>query len=47
MKKKIHALFFAAMVVVIGYLIVSTAAKHTEADNAALYQWWLNSSSRR
>ena len=39
MKEKLYALFFAAIVTVAGYIVVSTAAKHTALDNAALLQW--------
>ena len=41
MKNKLWALFFAVMMAVIGYIMVSTAAKHMELDNRALYQWRL------
>ena len=46
MKNKLWALFFAAMLAVIGYVMVSSAAKHTELDNRALYQWRLENAVR-
>ena len=39
MKKRLEALFFAVVIVVIGYIMVSTAASRTARDNAALIQW--------
>ena len=39
MKKRLEALFFAVVMAVIGYIMVSTAAKHTAVDNAAMLQW--------
>lgn len=39
MKEKLFALLLAILVGVVGYVAVSTAAKHTALDNAALYKW--------
>lgn len=39
MKEKFHAIFFAVVIAVIGYIMVSTAANHTARDNATLIQW--------
>ena len=39
MKKAFWAIFFALMVAIIGYTMVSTANKHTAKDNAAMIQW--------
>lgn len=39
MKKRLEAIFFAAVIAVIGYIMVSTAANRTAADTAALNQW--------
>ena len=47
MKKKLWAFFFAVMVAVIGYLMVSSAAKHTAQYEAELYQWRLNWADRK
>jgi hypothetical protein len=47
MKEKLYALFFAAMVAIIGYIMVSTAAKHTAADEANLRQYMMDTASKR
>lgn len=39
MKEKLFAILLAVIIGVIGYVAVSTAAKHTARDNAALYKW--------
>lgn len=39
MKEKLHAIFFAAVIAVMGYILVSSAAAHTARDTAELYQW--------
>lgn len=39
MKEKLCAIFLAVIVGIVGYIAVSTAAKHTAMDNAALYKW--------
>jgi hypothetical protein len=39
MKKFLEGIFFTAVIAVIGYIMVSTAAKHTALDNAAMLQW--------
>ena len=39
MRKALEGIFFAAVIAVIGYVMVSTAANHTARDNAALIQW--------
>ena len=39
MKEKLYAIFFAAAIAVMGYIMLSTAAAHTARDTAELYQW--------
>lgn len=39
MKEKLFALLLAILVGVVGYVAVSTAAKHTAVDNEALYRF--------
>lgn len=39
MKEKVCAVLFVVLIAVIGYIMVSTAAKHTALDNAAMIQW--------
>lgn len=45
MKEKLFALLLAVIAAVVGYVAVSTAAKHTAIDNAALYKWHVEHSA--
>lgn len=47
MKNKLWSLLFAILIAVMGYLMVSCAAKHTELDNRALMEWQINWADRR
>lgn len=47
MKEKLYAIFFAVVIAVIGYIMVSTAASHTAQDNAAMNQWLMDTAIRR
>ena len=40
--EKLWAVIFAVAIVVIGYIMVSSAAEHTQRDNDAMYQYRLN-----
>lgn len=37
MKEKLWTIFFAVLLAVVGYIMVSTAATRTELDHQALY----------
>lgn len=39
MKERIYAFIFAVIIAAAFYMMVTTAAKHTAIDNAAMIQW--------
>lgn len=39
MRNRVYAIILAVLVAAVGYVMVSTAAAHTERDNNALLQW--------
>ena len=47
MKEKLGAMLLAVCITVIGYILVSSAAAHTERDHTALQQWKMEWSSRK
>ena len=47
MKEKVWALILAALIAVMGYIMVSAADKHMARDEAALYHWAMSWADRR
>ena len=47
MKTFLHGMFFVIMLAVIGYIMVSTAAKHIAVDNAKLETWYMDTALSR
>ena len=47
MKEKLWAIFFAACIAVGGYIMVSSAAKHTAIDEHNLRQWRMDTALTR
>lgn len=47
MKEKLWAIFFAVMIAVGGYIMMSSAAKHTAIDDANLRQWRMDTAITR
>ena len=43
MKEKVYAFIFAALIAVVGYIMISAAADHT----AAMNQWFMDTAIKR